>query len=109
LLHIDFSFWNIPSIHGFTSLLSIIDGKDHGGYASFLNGKIKHPHRTIGQMVRAMLLNSGLPSNLWCYAAETAADIYRYTYHSALKMTPYEAWYGVKPHINNLRVWGCHV
>jgi hypothetical protein len=29
LLHIDFSFWNIPSIHGFTSLLSIIDGKDH--------------------------------------------------------------------------------
>lgn len=28
LLHIDFSFWNIPSIRGFTSLLSIIDGKD---------------------------------------------------------------------------------
>jgi hypothetical protein len=24
-------------------------------------------------------------------------------------MTPYEAWYGTKPHINNLRVWGCYV
>jgi len=80
-----------------------------GGYASFLNGKVERPHRTIGQMVRAMLLNSGLPSTLWCYAAETAADIYRYTFHSALNKTPYEAWYGVKPHINNLRVWGCHV
>jgi len=24
-------------------------------------------------------------------------------------MTPYEAWYGTKPHINNLRVWGCYI
>jgi hypothetical protein len=24
-------------------------------------------------------------------------------------MTPYEAWCGIKPHINNLRVWGCYV
>jgi hypothetical protein len=28
LLHIDFSFWNIVSIRGFTSLLLVIDGKD---------------------------------------------------------------------------------
>jgi len=171
LLHIDFSFWNVVSLRGFTSLLSVIDGKDRmlwnfptaskrcplqildylfamlqhdgitiqcirvdedgalanssefcdfllqrhislettGGYASFLNGKVERHHRTIAQMVRAMLLNSGLPSTLWCYAAEAAADIYRYTYHSALQMTPYEAWYGTKPHINNLRVWGCYV
>jgi hypothetical protein len=171
LLHVDFSFWNIVSIRGFTSLLSVVDGKDRmlwnfptaskrpplqildflftmlthdgvrvqcirvdedgalanssefcdflierkislettGGYASFLNGKIERHHRTIAQMVRSMLLNSGLPNHLWCYAAETAADIYRYTYHSALQMTPYEAWYGSKPHINNLRVWGCYV
>ncbi len=60
-------------------------------------------------MVRAMLLNSGLPDKLWCYAAETAADIYRYTHHSALGMTPYKGWYGTTPHINNLRVWGCYV
>jgi hypothetical protein len=80
-----------------------------GGYASFLNGKIERPHRTIANMVRAMLLNSGLLNNLWCYASETAADIYRYTHHSALDMTPYESWYGSKPSINNLRVWGCYV
>ena len=155
LLHIDFSFWNVTSVRGFSSLLSIIDGSTRmlwnfptaskrvpltilefffgalkkenisilgirvdedgalanntefsdfllarsiplestGGYASYLNGKIERPHRTIANMVRAMLLNSGLPSNLWCYAAETAADIYRYTHHSALGHTPYEAWY----------------
>jgi len=71
--------------------------------------KIERHHRTIAQMVRAMLLNSGLPSTLWCFAAEAAADIYRYTFHSALQMTPYEAWYKTKPHIDNLRVWGCYV
>jgi len=171
LLHMDFSFWNQTSYRGFTSLLSIIDGKNRmlwnfptankrpplaiityffsllakenitiktirvdedgalansseftdllvshninmettGGFASFLNGKIERPHRTIAQHVRAMLLNSGLPSNLWCYAAETQAEIYRYTYHSAIDKTPYEAWYGIKPNINNLRVWGCYV
>jgi len=79
------------------------------GYASFLNGKIERHHRTIAQMVHSMLLNSGLPNNLWCFAAAAAADIYRYTYHSALQMTPYEAWYGNKPHIDHLRVWGCYV
>jgi hypothetical protein len=167
LLHIDFSFWNETSIRGFSSLLSIIDGKTRmlwnfptaskrvppeilefffgalskenmpvlgirvdedgalanntefsdfllarsiplestSGYASFLNGKIERPHRAITNMVRAMLLNSGLPNKRWCYAA---ADIYRYTHHSAIDMTPYKSWYGNKPHINNLRVWGCY-
>jgi hypothetical protein len=28
LLHMDFSFWNVVSIRGFSSFLSIIDGKD---------------------------------------------------------------------------------
>jgi len=70
-----------------------------GGYASFLNGKIDCSHCTIAQMVCAMLLNSGLPNNLWCYAAETTVDFYHYSYHSALCKTPYEAWYGIKPHI----------
>jgi hypothetical protein len=27
MLHLDFSFWNVTSIRGFTSLLSIIDAK----------------------------------------------------------------------------------
>jgi hypothetical protein len=171
LLHIDFSFWNVCSIRGFTSLLSVIDGKDRmlwnfptaskrvplsildflftmlnregitienvrvdedsalannseffdfliqnkislqttGGYVSFLNGKVECHHRTIANLVRSLLLNSGLPSDLWCYATEAAADIYRYTLHSALGITPYEAWYKVKPNIDNLRVWGCYV
>jgi len=80
-----------------------------GGYTSWLNGKIEHPHRTIASKVRAMLYNSGLSNAFWCFAAEGAADAYRYTFHSAIQKTPYEAWYGIKPNINHLRVWGCVV
>lgn len=80
-----------------------------GGYASWLNGKVERPHRTIAAKVRAMLYNSGLSNKFWCYAAESAADTYRYTFHSALQKTPYEAWYGIKPNINHFRVWGCIV
>ncbi len=31
------------------------------------------------------------------------------TGHSALTISPYEAWYGIKPSINDLHVWGCIV
>jgi len=80
-----------------------------GGYASFLNGKVERPHRTIADMTRALYFNTGHSPDKWCYAAETAADVYRFTLHSATNMSPYEAWYGVKPNINHLRVWGCTV
>jgi hypothetical protein len=80
-----------------------------GGYASFLNGKVERPNRTIADMVHALYFNAGHSPDKWCYAAETAADIYRLTLHSALGISPYEAWYGVKPRIDDLRVWGCTV
>jgi hypothetical protein len=170
-LHMDFAFWDIPSIHHFSGMLVIIDAKTRmlwlfctsskrppmhiisyffyilskenrtpktirvdedgslarnaeftsyllhhrvtldttGGYSSFLNGKVERPHQTISQLVRAMILNSGHTPDLWCYCAETAADIYRYTLHSAINTSPYEAWYGTKPSISDLRVWGCVV
>jgi hypothetical protein len=80
-----------------------------GGHSSFLNGKIERPHHTISQLVHAMILNAGHSTTTWCYCAETAVDIYRYTYHNALQKTPYEAWYGTPPNISDLRVWGCTV
>jgi hypothetical protein len=75
-----------------------------GGHASFLNGKVERPNRTIADMVRALYFNAGHSPDKWCYAAETAADIYRLTLHSALGISPYEAWYGTKPRIDDLRV-----
>jgi hypothetical protein len=170
-LHMDFAFWDVPSLRQFTGMLVIIDAKTRmlwlfctsgkrpplhiltyffdimkqegctiktirvdeegslarnaefttfllnqrttldttGGYSSFLNGKVERPHQTISQLVRAMLINLGHSRDTWCYCAETAADIYRYTYHSSINMSPYESWYQIKPFIAHLRVWGCMV
>jgi hypothetical protein len=80
-----------------------------GGYASFLSGKVERPHHTIANMTRALYFNAGHSADKWCYAAKTAADIYHFTLHSAINMSPYEAWYGIKPNINHLRVWGCKI
>jgi hypothetical protein len=80
-----------------------------GGYASFLNGKVERPNRTIADLTRALYFNAGHSPDKWCYAAETAADIYRFTLHSALGISPYEAWYGIKPSMHHLRIWGCTV
>jgi len=70
----------------------------------FLNGKVEWPNRTIADMVRALYFYAGHSPDKWCYAAETAVDIYRLTLHSALGISPYEAWYGTKPRIDDLRV-----
>lgn len=76
-----------------------------GGYSSFLNGKIEHPNQTISQLVRAMILNSGHTPDLWCYCAENVADSVPFS-NTHL---PYESWYGIKPSIFDLQVWGCVV
>jgi hypothetical protein len=54
-----------------------------------------------------MLINSGHSIDTWCRCAETVADIYRYTYHSSIATSPYEAWYNTKFFIAHLHVWDC--
>jgi hypothetical protein len=74
-----------------------------------LNGKIEHPGHTIADIVRALYFNAGHSPDKWCYAAETAAVIYPLTLNSAIGISPYEAWYGIRPRIDDLCVWGCTV
>ena len=58
-----------------------------GGHASFLNGKVERPNRTITDMDRALHFNAGHSPDKWCSAAETAANIYRLTLHSAVRIS----------------------
>ncbi len=76
---------------------------------SFLNEKVECPNHTITDMVRALYFNAGHSPEKWCYAAKTAADIYSLTLHTVLGISPFEAWYGTKPRIDDLHVWGCTV
>jgi len=43
----------------------------------------------------------------WAEAAHASNYIYNCFPHHALGCTPFELWYGHKPNLANLRVWGC--
>ena len=57
--------------------------------ASFQNGIVERPHRTLKERMRCMLYASRLGSEFWTDALLHAVWLYNRTYHSAIKTTPY--------------------
>lgn len=57
----------------------------------------------------AMLYHSNLPKKFWAEAIATAAYLRNRTTTSANDelLTPFEKWYGYKPNISHLKVFGC--
>ena len=78
-------------------------------YAHQQNGRAERVIRTIEGRVRSMLSAARAPRTLWGEAALACAYLFMRTPSRSLpgKMTPYEAVYGRKPDLLNLRVWGC--
>ena len=64
--------------------------------------------RTIQGKIYAMLTTAQLPMTYWGKAALTAAYLQNLTSTSTLPngVTPFEVFYGRKPDISHLRVWG---
>ena len=72
------------------------------------NGVSERMNRTLVETVRSMLSDSGLPHRFWAEALSTAAYLINRSPTVTLKeMAPFEAWYGKKPSVNHLRVFGC--
>ena len=78
-------------------------------YTPSQNGVVERWHRTMGEGIRTLLLQSGLPASFWGEALRHVVWVYTRTAHSALPgcTTPFEAWTGRKPELGMLRVWGC--
>jgi len=72
------------------------------------NGVAERMNRTLVEAARSMLQDSSLPLQFWAEAIQTAAYIRNRRPMRVLKnTTPYEAWYGKKPSLAHLRVFGC--
>jgi len=88
---------------GTIRLLTVHDSSPSNGIAERCNG-------VLIEHVRALLVDSGLPKFLWKEALKYAMWIRnRTTTHLLNGMTPYEAFYGVKPDIGNIHLWGSRV
>ena len=76
-------------------------------YAHEQNGLAERINRTLMNKVRALLFDAKQPTELWDEALEAAIYLYNRTPHQSLNFkTPFEARYGEKPDISNVRTWG---
>ena len=54
-----------------------------------------------------MMSLTDLPLSCWGYALETAAFMLNRAPSKSVETTPYELWFGKKPKLSFLKVWGC--
>ena len=62
---------------------------------------------TLLDIVRPMMSLIGLPLSFWGYALETAAFTLNRGPSKSVETTSYELWFGKKPKLSILKVWGC--
>ena len=79
-----------------------------GAGNSSQNGLAERPHRTLGNMIRAALVNSNLPSKFWSDALIHSTFIKNRLPHAAFgyKSTPYTQLTGNKPNLKHLKIFG---
>ena len=71
------------------------------------NGVSERRNRTLLDMVRSMMSLTDLPLSFWGHALETAAFTLNRAPSKSVETTPYELWFGNKPKLSFLKVWGC--
>ncbi|KAM2442151.1 hypothetical protein PS1_023292 [Malus domestica] len=64
-------------------------------------------NQTLMNMVRSMMSSANLPISFWGYALHTAAYLLNAVPSKSVPQTPYEIWYGKKPSLKHVKIWGC--
>ena len=77
-------------------------------YTPEQNGVAERMNRTLVESARSMIHAQGLGQEYWAEAVVAAAYIRnRVISRSTDGKSPHELWYGKKPTVRHLRVWGC--
>lgn len=89
--------------NGIERRLTVPNNPEHNGIAERKN-------RTLVEIARCLLIQSGLPSSFWADALSTANYIRNRCPTKSLNgRTPHEIWTGRTPNVNYLREFGCSV
>ena len=75
-------------------------------YSAHQNGTAERSWRTLFNLARAMLLESGLPKELWTYAVRHGTFIQNRVHNKQIKMSPFEKFMGKKPCMINMTQFG---
>ena len=77
-------------------------------YTPEQNDVAERKNRTVVEMARSMLKAKNLPNQFWAEVVATPIYLRNISPTKAVQnQTPYEAWYGVKPSVSHLKVFGC--
>ena len=71
------------------------------------NGVSERRNRTLLDMVRSMMSQVDLPISFWGHALETATFTLNRVPTKSAPKSPYEMWWGKKPNISFMKIWGC--
>ena len=79
-------------------------------YSPEQNGVAERMNRTLTESARSMMAHAGVTNQYWAEAIATAAYLRNRAPTSVIKegKTPYEQWYGKRPCIIHLKVFGCN-
>ncbi|KAI0994484.1 hypothetical protein K3495_g13698 [Podosphaera aphanis] len=79
------------------------------GYTPEANGIAERCNRIFLEEGQALRIEAGLPEELWGFAFKTTTYLRNRSAVLNRAVTPWEAWYGLRPGIKHLRVFGCPV
>ena len=75
-------------------------------YTPELNGIAERVNRTLEEGARACLIQADLPEVLWPFALKHVVSVRNRLPHTAIKETPFNLFYGSRPDLKHLRVFG---
>jgi hypothetical protein len=75
--------------------------------ASFQNGIAECPNRTLGDMMRCLLLGANLGPKYWSWALIHAVYLKNRIPHRAIDTTSIQAYTGVRPSAKSICIFGC--
>lgn len=78
-------------------------------YTPEQNGLCERANRTVVEKAKCLLYDAKLNKRFWAEAANTAVYLKNRSIASGLDKTPYELWYGTKPNLSHLRLFGSKV
>lgn len=76
-------------------------------YTPQQNGVAERMNRTLFEKVRCSLMGANMPDEFWGLALQSASDIRNMCPVSGQYKTPFEMFYGRKPDLGMVRVFGC--
>ena len=76
-------------------------------YTPQQNGVCEKKNMTVMEMSRCLLFEKSMPKRFWAEAVNTSVYLLNRLPTKAVKgKTPYEVWFGEKPAVNHIKVFG---